>query len=317
VAFAPATVANVACGFDVLGLALAAPGDLVVAERVDAPGLSISSIEGDGGRLSREPDENTATVAAGTLIERHPGASRLGIRLLIRKGLPLASGMGSSAASAIAAAVAVRDLLSLDAPDTEILSAALEAERRVAGAGHPDNAAACLFGGLVLVRSADPLDLVRLPIPKGLSVAILRPHLEMSTRDSRALLGGEVRLQNAVRQWANLGALVAGLYTGDLDLVSRSLVDSIAEPIRSPHIPGFAKVKQAALEAGALGSSLSGSGPSIFALCRNRESAESAAKSMSRAFAEATHLGADVYVSPVCPKGARVLFENEEPPCAT
>lgn len=315
-AFAPATVANLGCGFDVLGLALAAPGDRVVAERTEESGLRIESIEGDEGRLSREPDENTATVAARNLIERHPGASSLGIRFIIRKGLPLASGMGSSAASAVAAAVAVRDLLSLQASDGELLSAALEAERRVAGAGHPDNAAACLFGGLVLVRATHPLDLVRLPIPKGLSIAILRPHLEMSTKDSRSLLGTHVALHDAVRQWANVGALVAGLYSGDLDLVSRSLVDHIAEPVRAPHVPGFDRVKQAALAAGALGSSLSGSGPSIFALCRDRESAESVSKKMWEAFAEATDLRANLYVSPVCPQGARVV-PDEERPCAT
>jgi homoserine kinase len=315
-AFAPATVANLSCGFDVLGLALAAPGDSVVAELTEEPGLSISSIEGDAGRLSRDPERNTATVAASKLLDSCPHPGSVGIRFLIRKGLPLASGMGSSAASAVAAAVAVRDLLSLDAPDSVLLGAALEAERRVAGAGHPDNAAACLFGGLVLVRCAEPLDLVRLPIPTGLSVAILRPHLEMSTKDSRLLLGSEVSLKNAVQQWANVGALVAGLYRGDLDLVSRSLVDTVAEPVRSPHIPGFDRVKRAALDAGALGSSLSGSGPSIFALCRDLESAEAVSRKMSAAFAEASDLGADRYVSPVCPEGARLLREAE-PSCAT
>jgi homoserine kinase len=315
-AFAPATVANVACGFDVLGLALAAPGDRVTVELTDEPGLSIASIEGDEGRLSKEPERNTATVAARKLLERHARASSLGVRFVIRKGLPLASGMGSSAASAVAAAVAVRELLSLEAPDAELLGAALEAERVVAGAGHPDNAAACLFGGLVLVREVEPLDLVRLPIPDGLSVAILRPHLEMSTKDSRILLGSEVSLQNAVRQWANVGALVAGLYSRDLALVSRSLEDAVAEPIRAPYIPGFAGVKQAALDAGALGSSLSGSGPSIFALCRDLDSAGSVSKSMAEAFAAATNLGADLYVSTVCARGARVVAEEEPESCA-
>ena len=204
--------------------------------------------------------------------ERSSRASS-GLRLHLRKGLPLASGLGSSAASAVAAALAVSDLLQLPVDSHEILAAALEGERVVAGAGHADNAAACLFGGLVLVRSTDPLDVVRLPVPEGLSVAVLRPHLELSTRESRELLGSEVRLEDAVQQWANVGALVAGLHSGDLDLVSRSLVDVIAEPIRSRRVPGFSEVKRAALDAGALGSSLSGSGPSIFALCRSLASA--------------------------------------------
>ncbi len=318
-AFAPATVANVACGFDVLGLALEEPGDTVTVELADEPGVVITEILGDDGRLSREPEKNTATLAARKLLERVPNGSALGIRLLLRKGLPLASGLGGSAASAIAAALAVRDLLQLPLGYPEILAAALEGERVVAGAGHADNAAACLYGGLVLVRSADPLDIVSLPIPSGLSVAILRPHLEMSTRQSRVLLGDQVLLKDAVRQWANVGGLVAGLYAGDLDLVSRSLVDSVAEPIRSRHVPGFSEVKRAAIAAGALGSSLSGSGPSIFALCRDLESAHAASRKMAEAFKDATRLEWDLHVSRVSPRGARVILESgeREAACAT
>jgi homoserine kinase len=315
-AFAPATVANVACGFDVLGLALEAPGDTVTAELVDESGITIAAIEGDDGRLSRDPDLNTAAVAAASLLRNHARLDSVGLRIEIDKGLPLASGMGSSAASAVAAAVAVNHLLQLELDHPEVLRAAVEAERVVAGSGHPDNSAACLYGGFVLVRSADPLDVIRLPVPPGLSVALLRPHLELSTRDSRMLLGTSVRLEDAVRQWANLGGLVAGLYSEDLELVSRSLSDFVAEPIRSRHVPGFSAVKRAALEAGALGSSLSGSGPSIFALCRDRDAAASVATSMAAAFAEASDLEADVYVSAVSPRGARVLREQEAT-CAT
>jgi homoserine kinase len=315
-AFAPATVANVACGFDVLGLALEQPGDTVTVELADEPGLVITEIAGDGGRLSREPEKNTATVAARKILDRDPRRASLGIRLGLRKGLPLASGMGSSAASAVAAALAVSDLLRLPLGYAELLAAALEGERVVAGAGHADNAAACLYGGLVLVRSSDPLDVVRLPVPSGLSVAVLRPHLEMSTKDSRVLLGDQVRLPDAVRQWANVGGLVAGLYSGDLDLISRSLVDSVAEPIRSRYVPGFPEVKRAAIAAGALGSSLSGSGPSIFALCRDLESADLVSRKMAEAFAEAASLEWDLYVSKVSPRGARLTGEKEAA-CAT
>lgn len=315
-AFAPATVANVACGFDVLGLALEQPGDTVTVELTDEPGLVLASIDGDQGRLSREPDKNTATVAARKILERDPRGASLGIRLALRKGLPLASGMGSSAASAVAAALAVSHVLELPLGYADLLAAALEGERVVAGAAHADNAAACLYGGLVLVRSSDPLDVVRLPIPSGLSVAVLRPHLEMSTRDSRVLLGDQVRLKDAVRQWANLGALVAGLYASDLDLISRSLVDSVAEPVRAPYVPGFFQVKRAALAAGALGSSLSGSGPSIFALCRDLESASSVSRKMAEAFADAAQLEWDLHVSKVSPSGAR-LTNEEEAACAT
>jgi homoserine kinase len=318
-AFAPATVANVACGFDVLGLALEEPGDIVVAELADEPGLVLEEITGDQGRLSREPGKNTATVAALRILERAKEGASPGIRLALRKGLPLASGMGSSAASAVAAALAVKDLLRLPLGYPEILAASLEGERVVAGAGHPDNAAACLYGGLVLVRSTDPLDVVRLPIPPGLSVAVLRPHLEMSTKESRSLLGDQLPLKDAVRQWANVGGLVAGLYSGDLDLVSRSLVDFVAEPVRSRQIPGFSEVKRAAIAAGALGSSLSGSGPSIFALCRDLESAASVSRRMAEAFADAARLEWDLHVSKVSPQGARVLpkIDEREAACAT
>src|SRR3990172_9511526 len=167
-AFAPATVANLACGFDVLGLALDEPGDTVTVELAGEPGLTIAEITGDGGRLPRDAERNTATVAARKILERAPG--RPGIRLTLHKGLPLASGMGSSAASAVAAALAVKDLLKLPLGYPEILAAALEGERVVAGAGHADNAAACLYGGLGLVRSPGPLDGGRPPIPSGLSV---------------------------------------------------------------------------------------------------------------------------------------------------
>ena len=315
-AFAPATVANVACGFDVLGLALEEPGDTVTVELADEPGLVITEITGDDGRLSRAPEKNTATVAAQKILELAPSGASLGIRLELRKGLPLASGMGSSAASAVAAALAVSDVLRLPLGYPELLAAALEGERVVAGAGHADNAAACLYGGLVLVRSSDPIDVVRLPIPSGLSVAVLRPHLEMSTQDSRVLLGDQVRLKDAVRQWANVGGLVAGLYSGDLDLISRSLVDSVAEPIRSPYVPGFAEVKRAALAAGALGSSLSGSGPSIFALCRDLQSADSVSRRMAEAFADAARLEWDLHVSKVSRLGARLTNERQAA-CAT
>ncbi len=316
-AYAPATVANLGCGFDVLGLALEEPGDTVTIELVDEPGISITRIEGDDGRLSKESEKNTATVAARTIVERAESRPSLGLRLTLHKGLPLASGMGGSAASAVAAALAVSDLMQLPLDYQKILAAALEGERVVAGAGHADNAAACLFGGLVLVRSTDPIDVVRLPVPTGLSVAVLRPHLEMSTRESRGLLGNDVPLKDAVQQWANVGALVSGLHTGDLDLVSRSLVDAIAEPVRSRRVPGFYEVKRAAIAAGALGSSLSGSGPSTFALCRDLESARSASRKMGEAFSRAApHLAYDLYTSPVSLRGAHLVSERESA-CAT
>ena len=313
-AFAPATVANVACGFDVLGLAVEAPGDIVTADLAgaDTSGTHVKihlEVEGDAGRLPRDPASNTTSVAANAFLDRY--APDTSIRLKLEKGLPLASGMGSSAASAVAAVVAVNDLLGVGATLDELLTCALEGERVAAGAAHADNAAACLYGGFVLVRAAAPsLDVIRLPVPEGLSVALVRPHLELSTKDSRTLLGSEVRLRDAVAQWGNLGGLVAALYREDWDLMARSLVDVIAEPFRSNQVPGFADVKRAALETGALGCSLSGSGPAMFALCRNRDTADAVSRAMASAFSDAAGLETDVHVSPVSKEGARPEVES-------
>ncbi|HXV62650.1 MAG TPA: homoserine kinase [Vicinamibacteria bacterium] len=306
-AFAPATIANLACGFDVLGLALETPGDTVTAERQVEPGVSLSRVEGDSGRLPRDPDLNTATVAARKLLESQGLEETTGVRLTVSKGLPLAGGLGSSAASAVAAVIAVSDLVGLDLSKDELLPAVVESERVVSGSGHADNAAACLYGGLVLVRSVDPVDVVELPVPNGLAVAVLHPHLEMSTRDSRRLLGNEIPLTNAVTQWANVGALVAGLYSSNLPLVSRALVDVVAEPVRSPHVPRFDEVKSAALRAGALGCSLAGSGPSIFALCAGLATAHEVSKKMLAAFDSAGAPEPDLFVSPVSARGGRLL----------
>lgn len=306
-AFAPATVANVACGFDVLGLAIKKPGDTVNAERADEPGVSLTSIDGEDGRLSLDRETNTATVAASHLLEQKNVDPCVGVGIALTKGLPLASGMGSSAASAVAAVVAVDHLLELEATRTELLKSALEGERVAAGAGHPDNAAACLYGGFVLVRSAETLDVIQLPIPEGLAVAVERPHLEVSTKDSRVLLGNVVKLESAVAQWANLGALVAGLYTEDWELIARALVDHVAEPLRSENVPAFDDVKRAALDEGALGCSLSGSGPSLFALCRDLDTAERVAHRMRATFRDRANLEADEHVSPVSERGARII----------
>jgi len=306
-AFAPATVANVACGFDVLGLAITKPGDTVVAEHVDQPGVSLTSLDGENGRLSLDPEKNTATVAASHLLEQKNVEPSVGVGITLTKGLPLASGMGSSAASAVAAVIAVDHLLELEATRAELLQSALEGERVAAGAAHADNAAACLYGGFVLVRSAEPLDVIQLPIPEGLAVAVVRPHLEVSTKDSRVLLGDVVKLESAVAQWANLGALVAGLYTEDWELIARTLVDHVAEPVRSENVPAFNDVKCAALDEGALGCSLSGSGPSMFALCRDLDTAERVAQRMRSTFRDRASLEADEHVSPVSERGARII----------
>ena len=305
-AFAPATVSNVACGFDVLGFALDTPGDVVIAEAAPTSGVEIAEIEGDGGRLSHDPRRNTAGAATLALLERL-GAAR-GIRLAVHKGVPLASGVGSSGASAVAAVVAVNELLGRPAPLEVLLECAMQGEVVGCGAAHPDNVAPSLYGGFVLARATTPPDVIRLPVPDGLCCAVLHPHLEVQTGEARALLGDTVPLRAAVRQWGNVGALVAGLFLNDLPLVARTLEDHVAEPKRAHLVPGFADVKQAAHHAGAMGCSLSGSGPSIFALCSSLDRAELAGEAMRAAFAAVTDgVGSDLWISPVGRRGARIV----------
>ena len=305
-AFAPATVSNVACGFDVLGFALDSPGDVVIAAASAAEGVEIGEIEGDGGRLSRDPARNTAGAAAIALLRRL-GAAR-GIRLTVHKGIPLASGVGSSGASAVAAVVAVNELLGRPAPLDVLLECAMHGEVAGCGAAHPDNVAPSLYGGFVLARATTPPDVIRLPVPEGLSCAVLHPHMEVQTGASRALLGDTVPLKAAIKQWGNVGALVAGLYQNDLPLIARTLEDHVAEPKRAHLVPAFEAVKQAARTAGALGCSLSGSGPSIFALCASAERAELAGEAMRRAFLTgASGVGCDLWISPVGRRGARIV----------
>ena len=219
-AFAPASVGNLGCGFDVLGMALEEPGDRVTARRSGSGRVRIVEIRGDGGALSMEPDRNVVGVAATALLRTHgPDAIGIGIELTLEKGLPLSAGMGGSAASAVAAVVAVNALLELGASDTQLLQSALAGEAAAAGAGHPDNAAPSLLGGIVLCRgSGDALDLVPLPVPAGLTVVLVHPHVLLPTAEGRAVLPAQIPLPVAVQQWGNVGAMVAALHSASSDL---------------------------------------------------------------------------------------------------
>jgi homoserine kinase len=306
-AFAPATVSNVACGFDVLGFALEAPGDEVTARltgRADTL-VSIDDISGDEGRLPRDARRNTAGVAAQALLARL--GERRGVTLTIRKGLPLASGLGGSAASAVAAVVAVDALLGAKTPLDVLMACAFEGERAGAGSAHGDNIGPAVYGGFVLVRVPNPPDVIRLPVPAGLTAVVVHPNLEIETARARELLGTTVALGDAIQQWANLGALVDALHRGNFDQLARSLEDSIAEPRRAPLVPGLAAIKRAALGAGALGCSLSGSGPSLFALCRDAATAGHVAVAMTAAVKQHIDGEPQTYVSPIALRGARVV----------
>src|SRR5262245_852379 len=309
-AFAPGTVSNVGCGFDVLGFALHDPGDTVTATFSPDAGVRIDAITGDGGRLTRDPAKNTAGVAARALLDA--AGDRRGVTLTIRKGLPLSSGLGGSAASAVAAAVAVNALVGARASLETLMACAFEGERVGAGSAHGDNIAPAVYGGFVLVRVPSPPDVVRLPVPAGLTAVIVHPDLEIETARARALVGAQVPLGDAIRQWANLGAFVDALHRGDFDLLSRALEDTIAEPRRAALVPGLAAIKQAAIDAGALGCSLSGSGPSLFALCRTPDHAAPVARAMS--IAVAGHIAGaapQTYISPIAPQGARIVAPTD------
>jgi homoserine kinase len=313
-AFAPATVGNVACGFDVFGLALDHPGDEVRVSEHASPGVTLLDLQGDSGRLPRDPRRNAATIAARAVLEVVGVAETVGIALSVYKGLPLASGLGGSAASAVAGAVGADAFLqavgkSRGLPMDVLLACAEAGEREGAGAGHLDNAAPCLHGGICLVRPAvegGGGEVISLPIPDGLAVAVVHPRLEIRTEEARSVLGDSVPLQRAVLQWANTAAFVAALYEGDLGLLGRALVDHVAEPLRAGSIPGFHDVMRAARGAGALGGSLSGSGPSVFALCPDASTAEAVAQAMGVVF-EAQEIAVSRYFGPVSPRGARIL----------
>ena len=303
-AIAPATVANVSCGFDVFGFAVEQPGDEVEMELTTEPGVVIKKIIGDHGRLPMDANKNTAGVAVLEFLKSID--SKYGVEITLKKNLPLGSGMGSSAASSVAALVAANYLLGEPYLKKELLPFAMEAERVACGSAHADNVAPSLLGGFVLIRGYKPLDVVSIPTPENLFCTLIHPNMELKTEDSRQVLKSSVSMKDAVTQWGNIAGLVAGLMKPDYGLIGRSLQDVIAEPVRSMLIPGFDEIKQSAIEAGALGCGISGSGPTIFALSMERELANRVGKVVRDVFEKFT-LKSEVYVSKINEKGARVV----------
>ena len=304
-AFAPATVANVACGFDVLGFAVESPGDEVEITLTDTPGIRFTKITGDDGLLPLDPDKNTVSLVIKEYL-KHIGKENLGIEIELNKQMPLKSGLGSSAASSVVGVWAVNQLLGKPLTDLELLPFAMLGEKLAAGAAHADNVAPALLGGFVLIRSYDPLDVVKLPTPEKLYCTLIHPQIEVKTKDARSILRQKVELKLAVEQWGNLGGLIAGIMMSDYDLIGRSLNDSIVEPVRSILIPGFYEAKAAAIKAGALGGSISGSGPSIFALSTSKETAEAVGEAM-KAIYDGYNIENEVYISKVNPSGPRII----------
>lgn len=300
--FAPATIANVSCGFDVLGLALDTVGDEMIIKKVAKKGVRITKIIGQ--KLPLETHNNVAGVAALALLAETD--SEYGFEIEIDKRIKPGSGIGSSAASSAGTVWAINELLGKPFNNTDLVRFAMEGERLATGVPHADNVAPALFGGFTLVRSYDPLDIICVNTPSELFATVIHPQIEVKTSDAREILKTTVPLKDAIQQWGNVGGLISGLYTEDYELIGRSLKDVIIEPIRSILIPAFDAVKQQSMKAGALGCGISGSGPSIFALSKGEETANNVAKAMKAVY-EKVGIEYDVHVSKVNKQGIKIL----------
>lgn len=302
--FAPATVANVACGYDIMGFAIEDIGDELIITKTDRPGLEITEIQ--GADLSKKPDENVVTVAVKALLDSLDEKPEFGFTFELTKLVKPGSGLGSSASSSAAAVFGVNQLLGEPYSTTELVEFAMQGENLASGVPHADNVAPSLLGGFILIRSYHPLDVIELDYPKDLYATVVHPQLEIKTSDAKKMLRQQIELRDAITQWGNVAGLVSGLAKGDYDLIGRSLHDVVAEPIRGILIPSLSEAKKRAIKAGALGCSISGSGPSIFALCRGQEKAKVVANEFEQLFLE-TGLEHDVYVSGINSKGTVII----------
>lgn len=300
--FCPATIANVSCGFDVLGLALDNVGDEMVISKTKEKGITITKLEGQD--LPLETHKNVAGVAGLALLGEADYDG--GFEIEIYKNIKAGSGIGSSAASSTGAVWAMNHLLGNPFSTIDLVKFAMEGERLASGVAHADNVAPALFGGFTLVRSYTPLDVVKIHTPDQLFATVIHPQIEVKTSDSRKILKTTLSLEDGIKQWGNVGGLIAGLYTEDYELIGRSLEDYIVEPIRSILIPNFDKIKSGAIEAGALGCGISGSGPSVFALSKGEQNAQQVAEAMRKVYNKIA-IDYDIHVSKVNTDGIKIL----------
>ncbi|MDO1448645.1 homoserine kinase [Rhodocytophaga aerolata] len=297
--FAPATVANVAAGFDILGFALEKPGDEIIIKRSNTPGIRIIN-QSSFTSMPLAPEKNTSGVALQAFLNHLE--SKQGFEITFLKKVKPGSGIGSSAASSAAAVFGANELLDRPLSTKDLVIFAMEGERCASGSAHADNVAPALLGGFVLIRSYRPLDIVPLPTPEQLYCSIIHPQIELKTEDARKVLRKQITLQDAITQWGNTAGLIAGLFMEDYGLIGRSLQDVIIEPIRSVLIPGYENMKEAAMTAGALGCNISGSGPSLFAFSTSSDKATHIAESMQKV-CSSLNIDSDIYVSRVNKKG--------------
>lgn len=307
-AYAPATISNLGPGFDTLGVAINSPGDTVVARRRSDSGLGFSVATNDTA-VPLDVKKNVASYVANLLLsEKHPP---FGIEMILHKSMPIGSGLGSSAASSVAAAVAVNALLVKPFIKADLLPFILEGERLACGSAHADNAAPSLLGGGCLIRSYDPLDVVPFPVDQSLIWIVVHPNIEVLTKKARTILPEQIPLRSAIRQWGNVAGLIMGLAAGDRDLIRRCVEDVVAEPLRATLIPGFYDVKKAALGAGALGCSISGSGPSVFAIASSMERARAISMMMAKKFRLIANIQSNIYISRTNRTGARIAWRKD------
>ena len=300
--FCPATIANISCGFDVLGLCLETVGDEMIIRKSDVKGIKITKIVGED--LPLETSKNVAGVAALALLDAID--YKFGFEIEIYKNIKPGSGIGSSAASAAGAVFGINELLGKPFTRKELVEFAMKGEAIASGSEHADNVAPAILGGITLVRSSAPLDIIKIESPSELYATVIHPQIELKTSEMRAVLQPMIPLKSAILQWGNLGGLIAGLYTSDYELIGRSLHDEIVEPLRGPFIPKFDVIKKTAIENGALGSGISGSGPSIFALSKGIETANRIAKAMFVVY-EDMNMPFEIHVSKVNPEGVKII----------
>tara|TARA_R110001583_G_scaffold27932_6_gene99303 strand:+ start:6237 stop:7157 length:921 start_codon:yes stop_codon:yes gene_type:complete len=300
--FCPATIANISCGFDVLGVALDSVGDEMVIRKTPKKGIFITKLKGQD--LPMETERNVAGVAGLALLNESDYDG--GFEIEIYKNIKAGSGIGSSAASSTGAVWAMNQLLGKPFTTSKLVEFAMEGERLASGVAHADNVAPALFGGFTLVRSYEPLDIIPINSPSELFATVIHPQIEIKTSDSRKILKTHITLKEGIKQWGNLGGLIAGLFTEDYDLIGRSLEDHIVEPIRSILIPGFNDVKKGALASGALGCGISGSGPSIFAFSKGEATAKKVALSMKEVY-EKIGIDHDVHISKINTEGIKEI----------
>lgn len=300
--FCPATIANLSCGFDVLGLCLETIGDEMIIRKSDQKGVRITKIE--GADLPFETHKNVAGVAALALLDKVE--TEFGFEIEICKNINPGSGIGSSSASAAGAVFGINELLGSPFSRKELVDFAMQGEALASGSAHADNVAPTLLGGFTLVRGYNPLDIIQIKSPDDLYVTVIHPQIELKTSEMRAVLQPMVSLKSAITQWGNLGGLIAGLYSCDYDLIGRSLHDDIVEPLRGKFIPQFDLVKKTAIKNGALGSGISGSGPSIFALCKGIEIAQNVAVAMSKVYDE-IKIPYDIHISKINAEGVKII----------